>query len=76
MCIHGLGGGVKSYTLLLLIFAGLNFRDLAKNHLCPEMNASIVSEYLMSYWAFRYFHILHIWYNFVFFWWNFNEDTL
>ena len=26
----------------------------------PEMNASIVSEYFMSYWAFRYFHILHI----------------
>ena len=77
-CIHGLRGGVKSYTLMLLIFAGLNFRALAKNHLSPEMNASIVSEYFISYWALYtgYFHILHIWYNFVFCWWNFNEDTL
>ena len=24
-------------------------------HLCPEMNASIVSEYFMSYWALRNF---------------------
>ena len=29
-------------------------------HLCPEMNASIVSEYFI-----RHFHILHISYNFV-----------
>ena len=29
-------------------------------HLCPEMNANIFSEYFMSYWAFRHFHILHI----------------
>ena len=27
------------------------------SHLCPEKNASIVLEYFMSYWAFRYFHI-------------------
>ena len=30
------------------------------SHLRPEMNASIVSEYFMSYWAYRHFHILHI----------------
>ena len=29
------------------------------------MNASIVSEYFMSYWAFKHFCILHILYNFV-----------
>ena len=28
-------------------------------HLCPEMNASIVSEYFMSFWAFRYFYLLY-----------------
>ena len=29
-------------------------------HLCSEMNASIVSEYFISYFAFRRFHILHV----------------
>ena len=28
-------------------------------HICPEMNTSIISEYFMSYWAFRHFHILY-----------------
>ena len=28
------------------------------------MNTSIVSEYFMSYWAFRHFHTFHIGYNF------------
>ena len=35
------------------------------SHLYPEMNASIVSENFVSYWAFTHYHILHIWYNFV-----------
>ena len=34
-------------------------------HLCREMNASTVSEYFVSYWTFRHFHILHVWNNFV-----------
>ena len=29
------------------------------------MDASIVSEYFMSQWAFRHFHIIHIEYNFM-----------
>ena len=29
-------------------------------HVYAEMNANIVSEYFMSDWAFRHFHILHV----------------
>ena len=54
---------VEEFEVIFSVKPELKTLEAAFNqigHLCPEMNASIVSEYFMSYWAFRYFHILHI----------------